>query len=81
MRTKRIKVATYILPAYWASVLINADASGYTSDELAEISEFTSTVKPGYCVGCSETEYFAHSNDANNLGGNVLEFYFHTNQK
>jgi hypothetical protein len=72
-----MKTTTYILPAYWASALINADESGMENKEIEEINAWLDRVKPGYCVGCSDNEHFAHGNDANSLGGDVLEFYFH----
>ena len=70
-----MKIETYKLPAYWASYLINGDASGYTDDEIAEIDRFCAG--KGRCEGCSdETEEFSWRNDANKLGGMVTEFYF-----
>ena len=30
-----MKIETYTLPAYWASYLINGDASGYSDEEIA----------------------------------------------
>jgi len=71
---------TYILPAYWASALINADNSGLEDNEIAEIEKFETDKKEDgcrfACIGCSEEQYFAHRNDANNMGGDVLEFTF-----
>jgi hypothetical protein len=72
-----MKTTTYILPAYWASALVNADESGMENKEIEEMNAWLDSVKPGSCVGCSDNEYFAHSNAANSLGGDVLEFYFH----
>jgi len=75
-----MKTETFILPAYWASALINADFSGYSDEELNEIEQFeidnTEENCRFTCVGCSEEEYFSWHNDANNLGDNVLEFTF-----
>ena len=70
-----MKIETYTLPAYWASYLINGDASGYSDEEIAEIDDFRAG--KGRCEGCSdETEEFSWRNDANKLGGMVTEFYF-----
>ncbi len=75
---------TYILPEYWASALINADYSGLEDSEIQEIEEFeTNNRQPGcafYCVGCSEESYFKWSNDATNLGCNVLDYTFDVSQ-
>ena len=65
------------LPAFWAISLINGDQSGYTDQEILEISKFVDDNGLGYCVGCSEESFFQHSNDANNIGSDCLEFYFH----
>jgi hypothetical protein len=74
---KTIETNTYILPAYWASVLINMDDSGTSKEDIAHINEFLATEKPGSCVGCSDESWFAHTNDFNNIGGDVLEYTFH----
>jgi len=64
------------LPSHYASYLINADASGLNDDEQAEIDSFILESAVGLCVGCSEDSWFAASNDLNNLGADVCEFYF-----
>lgn len=65
------------LPSYYASYLINGDASGLNDDEQAEIDSFILEYPEiGLCVGCSEDSWFAASNDMGNLGADVLEFYF-----
>lgn len=67
-------IETYTLPAYWASYLVNGDASGYTDEEIAEIDTFCKG--KGCCVGCSDDSEFSWRNDVNKLGGDVKEFYF-----
>lgn len=68
---------TYILPAYWASYLINGDDSGYSNLEIADIDLFCENNNLGSCLDAEvEDTYFAHSNDANNLGGDVCKFTF-----
>jgi len=67
---------TYILPAYWASALINGDESGMEESDIARMDNWLNKNNPGSCIGCSEEQYFKHSNDATNLGGDVLEYTF-----
>lgn len=77
MATKRIKTETYILPAYWASALVNGDFSGMEDRDEQDLNTWLNKVNPGYCVGCSEESYFAWRNDVSYLAGDVLEYYFH----
>ena len=72
----QIETETYILPAYWASALINNDWSGMDDQEEQELNNWLEQVKPGSCVGCSDYGYFSYRNDAGMLAGDVLEFYF-----
>jgi hypothetical protein len=66
----------FTLPEYWASYLINGDASGLEDSELAEIQIWEkSQTGLGGCVDCSESE-FCRSNDANALAGNCSKFRF-----
>lgn len=75
-----MQLETYILPAYWASALINNDYSGLESNDIEEIEDFEWRNKENdhrfTCIGCSEESYFAWRNDAFNLGCDVLEFTF-----
>lgn len=75
-----ITTETYTLPAYWASALINNDFSGLSQDEIKEIEKFEKKNKEPYhrfnCICVSEEEYFKWCNDANNIGGSVLDFTF-----
>lgn len=65
------------LPAYYASYLINGDASGLTDAEQIAIDKFIlKQTGIGLCVGCSNDSWFAGSNDLGNLGADVMEFYF-----
>ena len=66
---------TYILPAYWASYLINGDASGLSNDEQAECDAWTDNNPGGNCVDVGES-YFARSNDAGTIAGDVAEYTF-----
>lgn len=73
----KIHTETYILPAYWASALVNGDYSGLEDPDTKQLNDWLEQTKPGSCVGCSEEQYFSWHNDATRLGGDVLEFYFH----
>jgi hypothetical protein len=66
------------LPASWASYLVNNDASGITAEDISDADFFMAThfddgQKPS--ADCGES-YFAKSNDANKIGGEVCEFSF-----
>lgn len=75
-----MKTETYILPAYWACALINADYSGLEDADIEEIEIFEADNKEDNCrfacIGCSDEQYFTWRNDANNLGCDVLEYTF-----
>ena len=78
MKTQ-IETLEYTLPAYWASYLINGDASGLKDGEQAAIDAFISKEskpRPIYFVDVGES-YFARSNDANSLGGDVADYVAH----
>lgn len=66
---------TFILPAYWASYLINGDASGISDEDKAECDAFLKRNPGGSCVDVGE-QYFSHRNDATTLGGDVAEYTF-----
>jgi len=77
---KRIETKTFTLPAYWASTLINGDSSGISDADDQDIMDWleeTGKEYPAfYCSGCGPMYWFSWHNDANNLGGNVMEFTF-----
>jgi len=72
-----IEVHEYILPAHFASYLINGDASGYTDEELTQVQQWEKG--KGYCVGTTDdTPEFRHGHDLNrNQGADCLAFIFH----
>lgn len=73
----KIEIDTYVLPAFWASALINADTSGMNDDDEIKMNNWLDSVKPGYCVGCDiENTWFEH-NIVINLGCDVTNFHFH----
>lgn len=69
-------IQTYTLPSYWASYLINGDASGLENGEEDEIDEWLLSKQPGYCVGVGDDHWFSRSNDAGTLAGDVAEYTF-----
>ena len=71
-----MKTDTYILPSYWAPALINGDYSGLTDEEAAEIDQWLTDQPEGWAVDVSETFFFSHRNDANNVPGDCAEFTF-----
>lgn len=83
MRYKLIDRITFVLPAHWASALINGDFSGLEDEEQHELNEWYETqsacLRPGEHIECSdvsEESYFAHSCDADVLPGDVADYTF-----
>jgi len=62
-----MKFTEYTLPAFWASALINADYSGLSDEEEKALNAWLDAEKPGYCVGCSESEEFCWRHDASDF--------------
>jgi hypothetical protein len=79
MEYAKIDSLKFVLPAHWASYLINADATGYTDDEIFEMDAFVLRNGLGFCTNVSEESWFHYRNDANNLGADVAEFTFSPN--
>jgi hypothetical protein len=76
MKTK-LQTETYSLPVYWASYLINGDASGLEDGEQAEIDAWLASLPYGWeCVDVSEDSDFRRSNDATDLGGDCADYTF-----
>ena len=82
-----IETIEYTLPAYWASYLINGDASGFdianTPDdpdagtrEQLEIDQWLESEGNPHFVDCGE-QYFSWHNDATSLGGDVCDYIAH----
>lgn len=67
----------YILPALWASALINNDRSSLQNEDIEELDSFLSIEHPGICIDVSEA-YFSWSNDATGrkYGTDVADFIF-----
>jgi hypothetical protein len=79
MKTKSSPtVESFVLPSYWASYLINGDHSGLSDDEKQAVDNFLGRedMRSLSCVSCGEESYFANSNDAGTLAGDVMEYSF-----
>lgn len=74
-------IIKYTLPAHFASLLVNADQSGLTEEEMQEFADFTvredieddTDLK---LIDFEQEPYFARKNDMNNIGGDVLDFVY-----
>jgi hypothetical protein len=75
-----MKTVTYILPAYWASALVNADSSGLSDDDEKELNAWHEKALKRHgtlhCTCPDGEPYFASRNDAGTLAGDVLEYTF-----
>ena len=67
------EITRYTLPAYWASYLINNDATGLEEGEQETIDTFLVREGIAFVHDCGEPS-FAHCNDATSLGGDVCEY-------
>jgi hypothetical protein len=72
-----IKATTYTLPSYWASYLINGDASGLEAGEQETIDAFVAKEGNPHFVYCGEEPYFSRYNDAGTLAGDVVQYTAH----
>jgi len=70
-RNRKRKVLTVDLPSYWASYLINGDASGMSQLEFDHCNCRTKNL--GYCSGCSDESYFGRFDG---LGCDLLTYTF-----
>lgn len=78
MKTRtRFETATYSLPVYWASYLINGDASGLEGGEQETIDTWLSALPFGWQpVDVREDYSFRSSNDAGTLAGDCADYTF-----
>lgn len=69
-----MKTEDYMLPAHWASYLINGDASSFSLDEdegekeLAVIDQIIENINAGGPVSCSNESVFMTYHDARPYG-------------
>lgn len=71
-----MKTEDFLLPAHWASYLINGDSSGYTDEEESEIHEWETTHAPGPCIGCGDYPEFTWRGDDGTLGADRVTYTF-----
>lgn len=77
MKRTTLQPVSYTLPAYWASYLINGDASGIDDSDKAAADRFHAAHNLPGPVGCSDESWFAHWNDSDNgPAGDVLEYTY-----
>ena len=65
---KKIETATVLLPAYWASALINDDFSGVSDEEEDAIRQFLADYSDWYVADCNEGVEFTPWHDAKKYG-------------
>lgn len=73
MNLEHVAYTTVVLPAYWATYLINGDASGLDDSEKAVCDMWLARNHDLYFVDCSEP-YFARDNEATHLAGDVCDY-------
>jgi len=73
-----MKFTEYTLPAFWASALINGDYTGLSDEDEKALTAWLEAEKPGWCVTCSDEEFFTRYHDASYfvLACNCLTFTF-----
>ena len=73
----KLLTETYTLPAHWACPLINGDYSGLGAGEALEVRDWLKG-HPFLCeaLSCENEEEFSWQNDANDLGGSIVEVTF-----
>jgi hypothetical protein len=64
------------LPIYWASYLINGDASSLEVEEVQEIEDFLSREGLDSPIDIAEFGGFQWMNDANGIAGEVADYIF-----
>lgn len=63
-----LEPVTYTLPAYWASYLINGDASGISDNDRNQCDAFLAREGLPGPVSCSDESWFSCATLAQNLG-------------
>jgi len=69
---------TYILPAHWASALVNGDESGLSDEESEALEAWLTHENAGSCFDVSFVPFFSSTHDARFyvLACDCLEFTF-----
>ena len=71
-----MRTRNFVLPAHFASYLINGDASSLSMDDVDAIEHFMAKRNLSDCIDCSEDSWFAWVNDMYYIGGDVMRFTF-----
>ena len=69
----------YTLPIYWASYIINGDPTSLADGEQEEIDEYVKSIGSPSFTDISDDKWFAYSNDATTIGGEVCIYYTTSN--
>ena len=79
-----IRVTTATAPAYWASYLVNGDASGLDDHEKALADEWIANQAPWYVVDMTRNEesrftwsYSLYGGGGDAKGGDVCDYVLH----
>jgi hypothetical protein len=75
MARSRITTVTYSMPIYWASYLINGDASGIDDDDIAQADAAIADIGLGSPVDVGDSE-FRHRGDYGRLAGDYADYTF-----
>jgi hypothetical protein len=70
-----MRTRNFVLPAHFASFLVNGNSTSLELEEVSDMVAFTEKHNLLNCIDCSE-QYFSWRNDLNDLGGDVMEFTF-----
>lgn len=71
-----IKTEEFRLPTWWASYLINGDASGLTDEEQTEIDHWCEVHTTGPCLDMADDEGFTTRGDDGWHGAERATFTF-----
>lgn len=74
-RRPKITTVTYSMPVYWASYLINGDASGIDDDEIKQADAAIEDIGLGAPVDVSDSD-FRHRGDYGSLAGDYADYTF-----
>lgn len=76
-----LQVETFKGSAYWASYLINGDASGLEPREIELCDAWRARIAPFYIVSCDDESYFSWSYGLHTggdcRGGDLLDYTGH----
>jgi hypothetical protein len=71
-----IQTCKCLLPAHWASYLINGDGTGLTDEEYVEVQRWERRSAPGPCIDVAEDADFTIDGDDGGLACDRAVFTF-----